>query len=84
MDCSFALGTAVRPAEGHYRREAGCAGRYGVCRAARVGARVRAAGEATCRATYIPSPLVPMGDSSPKMPMVTFSSPLDAQAELQG
>jgi len=33
------LGTAVRPAEGHYRREAGCAGRYGVCRAARGWAR---------------------------------------------
>ena len=33
------MGTAVRPAEGHYRREAGCAGRYGVCRAARGWAR---------------------------------------------
>ena len=61
-----------------------CGALWGVQGSSRVGARVRAAGEATCRATYIPSPLVPMGDSSPKMPMVTFSSPLDAQAELQG
>ena len=60
-----------------------CGALWGVQGSSRVGARVRAAGdEATCRATYIPSPHVSMGDSSPKMPMVTSSSPLDAQAEL--
>ncbi len=60
-----------------------CGALWGVQGSSRVGARVRAAGEATCRATYIPSPHVSMGDSSPKMPVVTSSSSLDAQAELQ-
>ena len=60
-----------------------CGALWGVQGSSRVGARVRAAGEATCRATYIPSPHVSMGDSSPKMPMVTSSSSLDALAELQ-
>ena len=51
---SFAFGRTVRPAEGLVRREAGCAGRYVVCRAAQVGARA-CSGGATCRATYLHS-----------------------------
>ena len=47
----FAFGRTVRPAEGLVRREAGCAGRYVVCGAAQVGARVQRGG-ATCRATH--------------------------------
>ena len=41
---SFAFGRTARPAEGLVRGEAGCAGRYLVCRAARVGARACSGG----------------------------------------
>ena len=53
---SFAFGRTVRPAEGLVRREAGCAGRYVVCRAAQVGARACSGGGDLPRHSPFPPP----------------------------